>query len=65
MLSFVQGAQEAHDGPFVLGRQSEAEGAVAQGRKLNPNLTIKWLRTWLNNPEGYYEGLRKAGLPEE
>ena len=48
-----------------LGRQSEAEAAVAQARKLNPKLTIKWLRAWLDVPEVYYEGLRKAGLPEE
>ena len=48
-----------------LGRQSEAEAAVARARKLNPKLTIKWLRAWLDVPEMYYEGLRKAGLPEE
>jgi tetratricopeptide (TPR) repeat protein len=48
-----------------LDRQSEAEAAVAQARKLNPKLTIKWLRRWLDVPEVYYEGLRKAGLPEE
>jgi len=48
-----------------LDRQSEAETAVAQARKLNPKLTIKWLRRWLDVPEVYYEGLRKAGLPEE
>ncbi len=48
-----------------LGRQSEAEAAVAQARKLNPKFTIKWLRAWLESPEAIYEGLRKAGLPEE
>ena len=48
-----------------LGRQSEAEAAVAQARKLNPKFTIKWLRAWLDVPEVYFEGLRKAGLPEE
>lgn len=48
-----------------LGRQSEAEAAIAQARKLNPKLTIKWLHSWLDNPEVYFEGLRKAGLPEE
>ena len=49
----------------TLGRQSEAETAVAQARTLNPKLTIKWLRKWLDVPEMYFEGLRKAGLPEE
>jgi adenylate cyclase len=48
-----------------LDRQSEAEAAVAQARKLNPKLTIKWLRRWLDVPEMYFQGLRKAGLPEE
>ena len=47
------------------GRQSDAEAAVAQARKLNPKLTIKWLRRWLDAPEVYFEDLRKAGLPEE
>jgi hypothetical protein len=48
-----------------LDRQSEAEAAVAQARKLSPKLTIKWLRARLDVPEVYFEGLRKAGLPEE
>ncbi len=48
-----------------LGRQSEAEAAVAQARKIAPALTIKWLRVRLDIPEVFYEGLRKAGLPEE
>ena len=48
-----------------MGRQSEAEAAVAQARKLNPKLTIKWFRARIEEPEVIYEGLRKAGLPEE
>jgi TolB-like protein/cytochrome c-type biogenesis protein CcmH/NrfG len=48
-----------------LGHPSEAQAAIAQARKLNPKLTIKWLRSWLDAPEIYYEGLRKAGLLEE
>ena len=48
-----------------MGRQSEAEVAVAQARKLNPKITIKWHRARLDLPEVYFEGLRKAGLPEE
>jgi tetratricopeptide (TPR) repeat protein len=48
-----------------IGRRSEAEAAVAQARKLNPKLTSKWLRARLDEPEVTYEGLRKAGLPEE
>ncbi len=48
-----------------MGRQSEAEAAIAQARKRNPELTIKWLRARIEEPELFYEGLRKAGLPEE
>jgi TolB-like protein/Flp pilus assembly protein TadD len=48
-----------------LGRQSEAEAAVAQARKVTPKLTIKWLRAQLDVPEVFFEGVRKAGLPEE
>jgi hypothetical protein len=32
---------------------------------VTPKLTIKWLRARLDVPEFYFEGLRKAGLPEE
>ena len=46
-------------------RQSDAEAAVAQARKLNPQLTIKWYRARIEDPAVTYEGLRKAGLPEE
>ncbi len=48
-----------------LGRQSEAEAAVTQARKLNPKLTLKWFRARIDDPEVTYKGLRKAGLPEE
>jgi adenylate cyclase len=47
------------------GRQSEAEAAVVQARKVNPKLTIKWYSARIEEPEVTYEGLRKAGLPEE
>jgi TolB-like protein len=56
----------------LLGRQSEAEAAVAQARKVNPKFNIKWFRDQFGPPESTYEGLRtvydglrKAGLPEE
>ena len=48
-----------------VGRQAEAEAAITQARRLNPKLTIQWLRTRVDDPEAIYEGLRKAGLPEE
>ena len=28
-------------------------------------VTIKWFRARIDDPEAIYEGLRKAGLPEE
>ena len=48
-----------------MGRQSEAEAAVEQARKLFPKLTVKWYRARIDVPEVFYEGLRNAGLPEE
>jgi len=48
-----------------MGQKSEAEVALAQARKLNPKLTIKWYRARIDFPEVFYQGLRKAGLPEE
>jgi len=48
-----------------MGRQSEAEAAIAHARKRNPEFTIKWLRARIEEPELFYEGLRKAGLSEE
>jgi adenylate cyclase len=47
------------------GKQSEAEATVAQARKLNPKLTIKWFRARIEEPETIFEGLHKVGLPEE
>ena len=47
------------------GNDAEAKLALAEARRLNPQLTIKW---FLENPpvlSGVIEGLRRAGLPEE
>ena len=43
----------------------EAKSALAQARRLNPQLTLKWLQTHSLNIPPLLEGLRKAGLPEE
>ena len=49
-----------------LVRQSEAEAAVAQARKLNPEFDRRVASPRGSTlPEVYFEGLRKAGLPEE
>jgi adenylate cyclase len=57
------------------GRESEAQGAVAELRRMKPNYTVtQWLNDgngWSDNPiflaefQRIAEGLRKAGLPEK
>jgi hypothetical protein len=43
----------------------EAASALAEARRLNPQLTIKLQQTHSMNVPPLLEGLRKAGLPEE
>ena len=47
------------------GKMEEATSALAEARRLNPALTLKWLQTHSPNVPPLIEGLRKAGLPEE
>jgi tetratricopeptide (TPR) repeat protein len=47
------------------GKMEEATSALAKARRLNPQLTIKWLQTHSSRLPPLVEGLRKAGLPEE
>ena len=47
------------------GKMEEATSALAEARRLNPQLTLKWLQTHSPNIPPLVEGLRKAGLPEE
>ena len=47
------------------GKMEEATSALAEARRLNPQLTLKWLQTHSPNMPALAEGLRKAGLPEE
>ena len=43
----------------------EAKTAMMEARRLNPNHNLKQvIATWPNLPT-LFEGLRKAGLPEE
>ena len=46
------------------GQTDEAKSALAEARRLNPKLTVKWF-TPFGVPDLFLEGLRKAGLPEE
>jgi len=47
------------------GKMDEARTALAEARRLNPKLTVKWLQSGTPNEPTLFEGLRKAGLPEE
>jgi adenylate cyclase len=47
------------------GKMEEAKTALAEARRLNPKLTIKWIIEHLDVLPAVLDGLRKAGLPEE
>jgi adenylate cyclase len=49
----------------LTSKSEDAKLALAEARRLNPKLTIKWLQTVAPNLPPLFEGLRKAGLPEE
>jgi len=65
---FFLAAAQAH-----LGRMSEAQAAAKAGLALNPTFTICRFRagafsdnpTYLARRERIYDGMRKAGVPEE
>jgi adenylate cyclase len=49
----------------LSGKMDEAKSALAKARRLNPDLTVKWMiDRWPNTP-AMFDGLSKAGLPEE
>ena len=49
----------------LSGKMDEAKAALAEARRINPDLTVKWMiERWPNTP-AMLDGLRKAGLPEE
>ena len=43
----------------------EAKAELAEGRRLNPAITIKWMKEHTPKFPAVFDGLRKAGLPEE
>jgi tetratricopeptide (TPR) repeat protein len=47
------------------GKMDEAKSALAEARRLSPKLTVKWAIARNPNVPSLFEGLRKAGLPEE
>jgi len=47
------------------GKMDEAKTALAEARRLNPQLTVKWMIERTPNHPTVIDGVRKAGLPEE
>ena len=47
------------------GKIDEAKSAMAEARRFDPNLTVKWVIAHSPNVPRAFEGMRKAGLPEE
>jgi tetratricopeptide (TPR) repeat protein len=48
----------------LAGRMDEARSALAEARRLNPRLNVKWLIAHAPNVPRLFDGVRKAGLPE-
>jgi hypothetical protein len=57
--AFLAGAEAAK------GNDAEAKSALAEARRLNPQLTIKFFAEKMPALPIVIDGLRKAGLPEE
>jgi TolB-like protein/class 3 adenylate cyclase len=49
----------------LQGKMEDAKTALAEARRLYPQLTVKWLQSVAPNIPNLFEGARKAGLPEE
>jgi len=49
----------------LAGRMEKAQASLAEARRLNPVLTVKWYMERTEDIPILYDGLRKAGLPEE
>ena len=47
------------------GKTDEAQTALAEARRLNPQLTVTWLIAHAPDVPPLFDGLRKAGLPEK
>ena len=49
----------------LAGKMDEAKSALAEARRLEPKLTVKWITPLAPPIPNLLEGLRKAGLPED
>jgi tetratricopeptide (TPR) repeat protein len=52
-------------GYALEGKMDEAKSALAEARRFNPSLTVKWAIAHSPDAPKWFEGLPKAGLPEE
>ena len=66
-ISFAHGLGLSAIAEALKGDDAEAKLALAEARRLNPKLTIKWFAEHSPGlpPPIFVEGWRKAGLPEE
>jgi TolB-like protein/class 3 adenylate cyclase len=46
-------------------KMDDAKAALAEARRLNPAITLKWMKDHTPNLPAVFDGLRKAGMPEE
>ena len=46
-------------------KMEDAKSALAEARRANPKLTVKWYIAHAEYIPALFAGLRKAGLPEE
>jgi adenylate cyclase len=75
----LEGAKNAVDGGYRVfyaylnlataaafkGQTDDAKAAIGEARRLNPNLSVKWLVKHKPVLQFAFDSLRKAGLPEE
>jgi tetratricopeptide (TPR) repeat protein len=47
------------------GKMDAAKSEVAEARRLNPEITVTWMKEHTPNLPAVFDGIRKAGLPEE
>ncbi|MGO4831576.1 hypothetical protein AB4144_04650, partial [Rhizobiaceae sp. 2RAB30] len=49
----------------LQGELDEAKAAISEARRLKPDLSVKWLVKHKPVLQFAFDGLRKAGLPDE
>ena len=49
----------------LVGKMDDAKSALAEARRLEPQLTVKWITALAPPIPNLVDGLRKAGLSEE